>query len=134
MAYKAAIIDLLKQLNPKMNIHTIENHLIAMAAMENYTCFGLFDESGIIGVASGWTTVRIYCGKQLEIDNVIIDQDQQSKGWGKYFINSIKEWSAENNFQTIGLNTYVENHPSHKFYYNQGFNIIGYHFENNLEA
>lgn len=130
--YKNQIVDLLHQLNQKMNKEHIEKMLIAMTKLPNYKCFALFENNLIIGVCSGWTTVRIYCGKQLELDNVIIDSKIQSKGYGKYLMNAIKEWSISNDYQSISLNTYIENSRSHKFYFNQGFKILGFHFENRL--
>ncbi len=132
--HKKTALYLLQHLNPSMSPNLIENHLSAMADMPNYTCFGLFLDNKMVGISSGWITVRIYCGKQLEIDNVVIDPNHQSKGLGAFFMNAIKQWSAQKNFTAIGLNTYVQNTPSHKFYFNHGFGIIGYHFEHTLKA
>lgn len=134
LKYQNRIVDLLQQLNEKMTKVHIENRLNAMAKLPNYKCFALFQNNELIGVCSGWTTVRIYCGKQLELDNVIIDSKIQSKGYGKYFMDAIKEWSGNNGYQTIGLNTYVENARSHKFYFNQGLKILGFHFEHQLNT
>ncbi len=130
--HKAKTLDLLLQLNPKMDLRQIENAQIEMAKIPNYKCFGLFRDAELIGISSGWTTVRIYCGKQLELDNVIIDSKIQSKGLGKYFFDAIKKWSSTNDYQSIGLNTYVENARSHKFYFNQNFKVLGFHFEHKL--
>ena len=33
---------------------------------------------------------------------------------------------------TVELNTYVTNDRSHKFYFNQGYSILGYHFQKEL--
>lgn len=123
---------LLNLLNPEMNTKDIEKLLFEMSELSNYNCFGLFKGNELIGISSAWTTIRIYCGKQLELDNVIIDSKVQSKGFGKYFIDEIKKWSLANNYKSIGLNTYVENTRSHKFYFNQGFKILGFHFEHKL--
>ncbi len=130
--YKSKTLDLLLQLNPKMDMQHIENIQNKMVKSPNYKCFGLFIETELIGMSSSWTTVRIYCGKQLELDNVVIDSKIQSRGFGKYFINEIKKWSLVNNYQSIGLNTYVENARSHKFYFNQNFKVLGFHFEHQL--
>lgn len=130
--YKAKTLDLLQQLNPEMDIEWIENVLIEMVKIPNYTCFGLFLDDALIGISSGWTTVRIYCGKQIELDNVIIDSKIQSKGYGKYFMNAIEEWCKKNDYLSIGLNTYVQNSRSHKFYFNEEFKILGFHFEKKL--
>jgi hypothetical protein len=40
----------------------------------------------------------------------------------------IHRYCKEKGCNSVELNTYVENHPSHKFYYNEGFQILGYHF------
>jgi len=134
LEYKERVIDLLGQLNQKKELSTIDALLNLMNESSNYNCFALFENDNLIGISSGWTTVRIYCGKQLELDNVIIDSKIQSKGYGRYFIDAIKKWANENRYQSIGLNTYVENSRSHKFYFNQDFKVLGFHFEHNLNA
>lgn len=134
LKYRERVLYLLKQLNPEMDINSIESILISMNEIPNYKCFALFVNGELVGVSSGWTTVRIYCGKQLELDNVIIDPKIQSKGLGKYFMTAIKQWSLDNDYKSIGLNTYVQNSKSHKFYFNQDFKIIGFHFEHKLHT
>jgi len=117
-----------KQLNPKLTLEEIRNYLKEMFEFSNYYCFGIFLEENLIGVSSGWVTVRLYSGKQLEVDNVIIDNDIQSKGYGSVFFEFIEDWAKENGCKTIELNTYVKNSKSHKFYYNMGYSILGFHF------
>jgi len=130
----ARVIELLQQLNPGMDAEYLKNTQLDMIDVPNYTCFGLFLDNQLIGISTGWTTVRIYCGKQLELDNVIIDSSIQSKGYGKHFMQSIRDWSIENGYRSIGLNTYVQNSRSHKFYFNEGFKILGFHFEQKLHT
>lgn len=134
LEHKDTVLKLLKLLNPKMNKSKLEESLTSMVEMPNYKCFALFQDAELIGISSGWTTVRIYCGKQLELDNVIIDSKIQSKGFGKYFVNAIKQWSISNSYKSLGLNTYIENSRSHKFYFNQGFKVLGFHFEHKLNS
>jgi GNAT superfamily N-acetyltransferase len=126
------IVRLIRQLNPNMPISELESRQSKMFEFENYKCFGLFENDKLIGISSGWITVRLYSEKQLEIDNVIIDNTIQSKGYGKIFMNEIESWAKINNCKTLELNTYVENDRSHKFYFNQGFHILGFHFQKHL--
>ena len=119
---------LVKQLNPKLTLEEINNYQKEMFGFPTYYCFGLFKEKKLIGISSGWITVRFYSGKQLEVDNVIIDNKLQSKGYGKWFFNLIEKWAKQNGCNTIELNTYVQNSKSHKFYYNLGYIILGFHF------
>ncbi len=131
-AHKDRMLDLLKQLNPEMDVNRLEVVQAKMIEVPDYRCFGLFLNDELIGISSGWTTVRIYCGKQLELDNVIIDSKIQSKGYGKYFMNAIKDWSIDNDYESLSLNTYVQNSRSHKFYFNEGFKVLGFHFEKDI--
>lgn len=122
-----------KQLNPKLSLEQIKNYLMQMFEFTNYKCFGMFLDNKLIGVSSGWITVRLYSGKQLEVDNVIIHNEQRSKGFGESFFEFIEEWAKQNRCKTVGLNTYVQNSKSHKFYFNMGYSILGFHFWKHME-
>jgi GNAT superfamily N-acetyltransferase len=117
-----------QQLNPKLTLKQIKKYLLQMFQFETYTCFGVFLNGKLVGISSAWTTVRLYSGKQLEVDNVVIDSSQQSKGFGRMFFEFIENWAKKNDYNTIELNTYVQNSQSHKFYYNLGYSILGFHF------
>ena len=117
-----------QKLNPKLTLEKVKEYQKEMFNFHNYRCFGLFLDDKIIGISSGWITVRLYSGKQLEVDNVIIDNNLQSKGYGKKLFEFIEKWAKENSCKTIELNTYVQNSKSHKFYYNLGYSILGFHF------
>ncbi len=69
--------------------------------------------------------IRIYCGQQLELDNVVIARKLQSKGLGTIIFDKIEKWALKKGYQSKSLNTYVSNSRSHKFYFNQGCNILG---------
>ena len=124
----AEISVLGQQLNPKMTLEQIQNLLKEMFTLSTYRCFGLFLNKKLVGISSGWITVRFYSGKQLEVDNVTIENSLQSKGLGKQFFDFIENWAKENGCETIELNTYVQNSKSHKFYFNLGYSILGFHF------
>ncbi len=125
--------ELLKQLNPDKRGSDMRALLEQMVAFPNYQCFGLFDDQDLlIGISSAWTTVRIYSNKQLELDNVIIDKKKQSMGYGKVFFDLMEDWAKKHDYKSVELNTYVQNSRSHKFYFNTGYRIGGYHFQKDL--
>lgn len=121
--------ELLLQLNPDKEEAYIEQTLIQMSTFKNFVCFGLYENDKIIGISSGWTSIRIYSGKQLELDNVVIDKKLQSKGLGTLFFDKIEEWALQKEYHSISLNTYVSNSSSHKFYFNQEYKILGFNFQ-----
>ncbi|GGB24743.1 GNAT family N-acetyltransferase [Puia dinghuensis] len=124
-----AIVPLANKLHPGMDAERIRACLAEMFNFPTYHCFGLWQDGKLIAMSNGWITVRFYSGKQLEVDNVIVDPDLRSKGIGKYFFACIRDWAVQHQCKTIELNTFVQNSKSHKFYYNEGYAILGFHFQ-----
>ena len=122
------MLVLISQMHPELTSNEIESLQTEMFTHSNYRCFGLFYDQQLIGISSCWISVRFYSGKQLEVVNVIIDNNLQSKGYGKLFFNYIEEWANQHECKSVELNTYVHNSRSHKFYFNSGYSIYGYHF------
>lgn len=122
------IIPLIFELNEgRVSKNLLKDRLQDMIT-QNYQCAGIFDEEEIVGVAGLWFCTRHYVGKTVELDHVYILEDYRSKGIGKQFMQWINEYSQSKGCNSIELNTYVSNYPSHKFYYNEGMEIWGYHF------
>lgn len=130
---KTTIATLGHQLNPDIPVATLEQYLEEMFALNTYHCFGLYEGETLIGISSGWITVRFYSGKQLEIDNVIIDAAARSKGIGAQFMQLIEQWASAHNCKTVELNAYVQNSDAHRFYYREGYRILGFHFQKKME-
>jgi|GEM_PF-43899 len=128
----ADMLPLVQQLNRHMAATVLQARLEATFKYEHYRCFGLFENDRLIGVSSGWLTTRLYCGRQLELDNVVMDERIQSKGYGRFLLNEIEKWAIAEGCETIELNTYMANARSHKFYFNLGYHILGFHFQKNV--
>jgi len=127
-----AIVPLANKLHPATNPEIIRDCLAEMFNLPTYHCFGLWQNHKLVATSNGWITVRFYSGKQLEVDNVIVDPDLRSQGVGKYFFTHIQDWALQNDCKTIELNTFVQNSKSHKFYFNEGYKILGFHFQKQL--
>lgn len=127
-----AITTLTRALNPELAESLLLERQNQMFEWDTYRCFGFYVNDQLIGVSSGWITIRLYSGKQLELDNVIIQSTQQSKGYGHQFLSQMEAWALENACETLELNTYVHNSRSHKFYFNEGYQILGFHFQKRI--
>ena len=126
------IAALVQQINDKKTINEIKDSLRANFKFNNYRVIGFYDDHQLVGLTSAWITVKVYSGKQLEVDNVIVDNRLQSRGYGKIFFELIEQWARKNGYKSIELNTFIHNERSHKFYFNQGFKIGGFHFHKEL--
>ncbi len=128
-----SIVELGIILSPELSLVEVKESFTQMLNFDSYRCFGLIEGSQVIGISSGWITHKLYSGRQVEVDNVIINPSIQSKGYGKFFFQKIEEWAINNECKTIELNTYITNSRSHKFYFNLGYSIIAYHFQKKID-
>ena len=95
---------------------------------QSYECVGIFAEEELIGVSGLWFFTRHYTGKSVELDHVYIKEEYRNHGLGKKLMEWINDYCQSKGCNSMELNTYVNNYPSHKFYYNEGMEIWGYHF------
>lgn len=99
---------------------------------QNYECVVMYDSDQLIGLAGMWFMTRHYSGKSMEPDHVYITNGYRGKGLGKQFFDWMHDYAKKKGCNSSELNTYVQNYPSHKFYYNEGYEIYGYHFYKTL--
>ena len=122
------IIPLLTKLNSKTPLKTLTERVLEMSKASNYECVGLYVEGELVGISGLWYSTRHYIGKSAEPDHVVIDEAERGKGLGKIFFNWIDHHVQSKGCEAIELNAYVSNPKSHKFYYNEGYNVYGFHF------
>lgn len=120
-------IPLLRKINQKTPLDVLESRMKEMIALPNYECIGMYFEGKLIGISGLWYSTRHYIGKTVEADHVVIDETYRNQGLGKKLFDWIHEYTQSKGCGAIELNTYVENRKSHKFYYNLGYEIYGFH-------
>ncbi|ARV05182.1 hypothetical protein BTO04_00055 [Polaribacter sp. SA4-10] len=123
-----SIIPLLSELNQKTPKDLLEKRVLEMSEHTNYECVGMFVDGTLVGITGLWYTTRHYIGKSAEPDHVIIDDNFRGQNLGKQFFRWIDKHVKNNGCEAIELNAYLSNPKSHKFYYNEGYNIYGFHF------
>ncbi|WP_316930936.1 GNAT family N-acetyltransferase [Lacinutrix jangbogonensis] len=130
------VIPLIQKLTDNAISDAILKARFARMVEENYECAGIYDSEAsqekLIGICGLWFQTRHYAGKSMEVDHVYIEDAYQGKGLGKEFFKWLYAYGKSKGCNTSELNTYVQNYPSHKFYYNEGYEIYGYHFYKTL--
>ena len=127
-AHSGRIVELVQLLNPKLRAEVLVDRLRQQWALEGYHIFGLFREERLIGVASGWVSIRLYGGKLAELDNVIVDPADRGAGTGTFFLTELETFFKGIGCRRIELKTYTGNKRSHRFYHRNDFSIYAFYF------
>lgn len=124
-----AASELLAQLNPDVPPDTILARLATILADHpHYDCIGAFLGERLAGVAGAWTATKIWCGKYLEIDNLVVAPDARSQGIGAALIGHLEALARDRGCTVLTLDSYSGNHASHRLYHRLGFEIWAFHF------
>jgi len=120
---------LLALLNPETPAALIAERLATLLTdHSHYEIFGAFSSGKLVGVAGAWIATKIWCGRYLEIDNLVVDPDQRSAGIGSLLIRHLENLGRERDCKLVVLDSYTANRPSHRLYHRLGFEIWGFHF------
>ena len=118
---------LLQQLNPISTPEYLDEMLDDMIE-HGYRMVTANEGDDCLGVSGIWVTTKLYSGKYLEMDNVVVAADQRSRGIGKLLTDYITELARQEGCTTLMLDAYLENEKAHIFYEREGFVKKGYHF------
>jgi GNAT superfamily N-acetyltransferase len=125
------IIPLLRVLNEKIDEDTLKQRLEDMIR-QGYQCIGIYDQETLAGISGMWFLTKYYVGKHIEPDNVIILPQYRGKGLGEQLMKWIYEYARSQGCIASELNCYVNNHGGQKFWINEGYRVIGFHYQKML--
>ena len=128
-----SVVPLLHELNPKISVDTLNQRLKEMLTV-GYQCMGAFDGNKLIGISGIWTLTKYYIGKHIEPDNVFILPEYQGKGIGKLMMDRIYEYAQSIGCVASELNCYPENERAQKFWKNEGYELVAYHYRKRFQS
>ncbi len=126
-----SIISLLEKLNLKISNEILKTRLRDMI-LQGYQCVGVFDNDRLIGISGIWVLTKYYVGKHVEPDNVFILPEYQGKGIGKLLMNWIFDYAKSIGCVASELNCYTKNAAGQRFWKQQGYEVVAYHFQKQL--
>jgi GNAT superfamily N-acetyltransferase len=118
---------LIQQLSPGVTAERYAYLLDDMLA-HGYRMVAAFEADTCVGISGIWVATKIYSGRYLEMDNVVVADTHRSKGIGQLMTNFVTELALAEGCELIMLDAYLENVKAHAFYERAGFVKKGYHF------
>lgn len=122
-----AEISVMQQLYPKLTYDQYKTMLTDMLP-NNYGQVAVYENDICLGISGYWLGTKLWCGKYLELDNVVVHSDHRSKGIGKILSDYLQAKAEAIGCSILVLDAYTHNFGAHRFYYNQGFGPKGFHF------
>ena len=120
---------LFAQLNPDVPPAVLAQRFATILAEHpHYRIFGAFEDGQLAAVAGVWIATKIWCGRYLEIDNLVVDSSRRSSGLGSALMRYLEALAIEENCNIGVLDSYTSNHASHRLYHRLGYEIRGFHF------
>ncbi len=132
LAEMRAHYPLVQQLNPALTVDAYEFMLPEMLR-HGYRQIGVFVNDKCIGIAGFWVSTKLYCGRYIEMDNVVIDAAYRSQGVGKMITDWILEKGRSEGCRVAMLDVYVQNSNAQRFYFREGYTILGFHMQRALD-
>lgn len=122
-----AHLDVLQELYPELTKEAYQNELDLMIA-HNYSQLAIYNADHCIAICGIWIGNKLWIGKYLELDNIVVRASYRSRGVGEYIFKIIEQKAIEEKCNMLALDSYTSNFKAHKFFYNQGFSPKGFHF------
>lgn len=120
-------LPLLQQMYPDLDSEQYRARLEDMVPYR-YAQMAIFDQDVCIGLSGFWIHTKLWTGRILEMDNVIVHENYRGKGIGTILYHALEKIALDNECQTMVLDAFVGNFKAHKLYYQLGFVAKGYHF------
>ncbi len=126
-----SIIPILRLLHNELTDDVLKERLAEMVE-KGYECLGVFDNEQLIGICGLWILVKYYVGRHIEPDNVMILPEYRNKGIGEEMMEWVYAYGRSKGCVASELNCYTTNSGGQKFWANEGYKILGFHYQRPL--
>ena len=124
--------ELLTEVYPSLTKDAYDKELDVMIP-NNYGQVAVYDQDRCVGLSGFWIGSKLWCGKYLECDNVVVALTHRRMGIAQMIFDRLSEKAKEENCSMMALDSYTDNFEAHKFFYKEGFVPRGFHFINILD-
>jgi GNAT superfamily N-acetyltransferase len=122
-----ALFPVVKQLRP----HLDEDSFVALVAAqrpEGYRVVALYEDETPRGYAGFRVMTMLSRGRHVYVDDLVTDEAARSKGIGKALFTWLVEEAKKCGCARLQLDSGVQRHAAHRFYFTRRMAIQAYHF------
>jgi len=120
-------LPVLNELYPSLTTEEYSQELDEMLPCR-YGQVAVFEEEECIAICGFWLGKKLWIGKYMELDNIVVRASHRSQGVGKLMFDFLERKAIEYRCKMLSLDSYTNNFKAHKFFYNEGYSPKGFHF------
>ena len=99
-----------------------------MRVTDGFRVFAAMRDGAVVGVAGVRPMELLYCGRILQIDDLVVSDAERSTGVGKALVDHVKAVARAEGRSEVHLDSGLARTDAHRFYDREGFERLGYHF------
>ena len=120
-------LPVLNELYPSLTAEEYSRELDEMIPCR-YGQVAAFEDDACVAICGFWIGNKLWIGKYLELDNIVVRASHRSQGVGKLMFDFLERKAVEQQCKMLSLDSYTSNFKAHKFFYNEGYAPKGFHF------
>jgi GNAT superfamily N-acetyltransferase len=121
-------LPVLLQLRPHLTADALVAAVQRMEAHGFRLVFASDEEGEVRAVAGYRVTEMLRTGLMLEVDDLVTDATGRSRGYGRALLDWLRAEARALGCSVLELDSGVQRHAAHRFYFREGMHILGYHF------
>lgn len=129
---RAAVFPVLQQLRDHLSHESFEELYKSMAE-EGYRLFAGYVNDEPVAVAGVTISTNFYLGRHAYVYDLVVDEDNRSKGYGAKLLEYVHNWAADNDCVAVELESGLWREDAHQFYLDLGYEKYCYSFKYDLK-
>lgn len=106
---------IISQLRPHLTEETYRAHTVQMIK-EGYRAFVIEENGEIRAYAGVIMQTNLVYGRHVWVHDLVTDEKERSKGYGKELLSFIEEWAGKNQCEVVALQSGFQRTEAHRFY------------------
>ena len=127
----AATYPVMSQLRPHVGRKEYVERVRRMRE-EGYRLAAVFERDDVLCVAGFRIVEFLAHGRFLYVDDLVTDDGARSRGSGKQMLDWLADRARDAGCEKLQLDSGVQRHAAHRFYFREGMHITSYHFSKTL--
>lgn len=124
---KHLLIEMLGLMYQTVPVHELASRYEAIVKTP-WKCLGIFADGELLGIAGYIVNTRFYCGRYLYVDHFFVAEGHRSQNIGARLIGALNAVALSEGCEQMCLDTFVSNGRAQRFWFREGFQIVGFHF------